>query len=109
MMLSSLTVFVFGYWGAKQLWPNASDSKVPLLCGLFGALAILMIETVLFVIRMNSVHEKSDSLSLDDMRHRKQIPRRELDAILLREAPPSSSSSSSVESDDIAIVNQINK
>lgn len=89
MLLSALTVFVFGYWGAKQVLPDGRDSsKVPLLVGLFGALAILLIETVLFVIRMSSVHDKSGgTLGVDDLRSRKQISRRELDAILLA-APP---------------------
>ena len=84
MMLSSLTLFVVGYWGGQQYF--GADSRYPLLLGLFAAIAILAIETVLFILRVDSVHARTDNAP--DSRARKRIERSALDALLLSAPPP---------------------
>jgi hypothetical protein len=84
MMISALTVFVAGYWGGQQYFP--ADSKAPLLLGLFGMLGILIIETVLFMIRVDAVHERHEAVP-DRMRSQKLLSREQLAAVMRNTMP----------------------
>lgn len=79
MMLSALTLFVVGYWGGQQYFSAAS--RYPILIGLFAAIAILAVETTLYVIRVDGVHERGETAP--SARARKHIERDALDAVLL--------------------------
>eukprot|EP00019_Armaparvus_languidus_P010584 CAMPEP_0168586342 /NCGR_PEP_ID=MMETSP0420-20121227/4223_1 /TAXON_ID=498008 /ORGANISM="Pessonella sp." /LENGTH=98 /DNA_ID=CAMNT_0008621407 /DNA_START=390 /DNA_END=683 /DNA_ORIENTATION=- len=60
MIISAITLFTAGYWIGGQ---SSTNPRMPLICGLFSAIGILMIETVLFIIRADKIDERAEKKS----------------------------------------------
>lgn len=61
MAISAVTVFVAIFWAGRQSY--GSESHWPWITGLMGAIFILLVETVLFIVRASRIEYPSGSSS----------------------------------------------